>query len=104
MNPDLKKHSAYLTLLTQPETTKQQRTALLKSMSLGQLKIICEIILNIGLKNIDMTEQEKQQLSSYKPTFEFLSDKHRGWNKKRLRLLKKSRVCYFYLNYFFQKL
>lgn len=61
MSSVVKAQSAFLELLA--TSSKQQATALIKSMNKDQIKTICELLINVRYGNIPLTNKDKKKLS-----------------------------------------
>lgn len=81
--------------------SKQQQIMLLKSLTYTQLKLLIEIIYNVVMDNIPITNDDKKKLIKHKSTIrkvlvEGLSLQQR---RKRLLLLKGNILYIFIKNY-----
>ena len=89
----INKHRPFLELLQSAEKNQQQ--ALLKTATNEQIRILSEIVLNILIGNIPLTQKTKNNFSRYKDKLRELSDQtlpsetlKKKWNKFSVEILE----------------
>lgn len=72
--------------------SRQQQSALTKTMSKSQLYALLEVIFNVLKGTIDITRYDKRLLKRYKRVIRQVVDRGVSEDKKRTLLLKHSRI------------
>ena len=88
MTTHIKEYASFLKFITNTEN-KRQRQFLLQTITQGQSKAFCEVILNILNGNICITPVIKEELSKYKRHLRYLADPSVKLSQKHKYIRKK---------------
>lgn len=90
MSRTIKQNISYLRLL--PNTRRSQRKALVKTVTLEQLRAIGEIALNILHGVIPLSSSQKKGLSRYRSVIRLIGQKNVSRRRKKVALLKNTKA------------
>ena len=89
MSKKLKKHQAFLQLLSE-KISVQQRRAILQTTTPEQIKVLSEIAANVVNGSLILPNASIRKLVRYKPLVQLLSDRKTSLSRKKEALKKQS--------------
>ena len=96
MGGSLKTHLPFLQVLA--SSSKLQTTALLKTLSKGQIKAICEVLINIRYGNIPLSDKDKKRLHRKRDFIQQLTTKTTTQTRSPGALCRAVSLCLYILN------